>query len=227
MKHSQSGSALIYAILAIALLGILTLSLSKGGNEQGSQKKQTQLISELSGQIDFITSAIQECVINYPTQDAALTSADQKNPPYPLFPNQAYFSTSTPGPAAAHLVEFIRCPGNPGGAGPNSKNHARIFTSSAGKFMPQPAPLFGPWWYYNYVDGVFFYVCTNKTDPYLTTALKKLESKYSACEVDYLDGRSGAFNMSTDGFQVLNSEQCFRYWIVRKPTAIPAEIGCN
>lgn len=211
--NKQSGSALIYAIVAIALLGILTLTLSKGGNEQSSQKKQTQLISELSNQIDFIASAIQECIINYPNQDANLDASGwQYNKPYPITADAPYFNGQTPGPASMALAEFIRCPGNPGGAGPNSKNHTMIFSGSTGKFFPPPPQFFDGWFYVNNDAGVYLNIGTAKTDPYIVSALQKLDAKYAPCEADFSNGAS---------FVCPNNYKCFTYWIIRKPAAPP------
>lgn len=214
--NRQSGSALIYAIVAIALLGILTFTLSKGGGEQGSQKKQTQLISDLSGQINFITSAIQECVINYPNQDTSLDASGwQYNKPFPITPDAPYFNGLTPGPAPAPLAEYIRCPGNPGGNGPNSKNHARIFGASTNKFFPPAPNLFDGWFYVNDSRGVHLNIGTGRSDPYLATALQKLDAKYAPCEADYFDGAVNGGGICPSTYK------CFTYWIVRKPAAPP------
>ena len=233
-KQGQNGSALIYILIAIALLALLTSSLMEPSNQQAQSQNQSNLITEMQSQISFISSAVQECVINYPNQDSALTTTQQKNAPYPINPNDPYFASSTPATAANGNVENIRCPGNPGGAGATSKNHAKIFGGSSGKFLPPPPNLMDAWVYYNGADGVFIYTSTTKTDAYITAALTKLDAKYSPCEADVIDASSAAVNMSTDTTpgasgvrQCASGARCFRFWIIRKPTAVPAVTACN
>lgn len=50
-----------------------------------------------------------------------LTATEQKNPPYPIDPTLSYFSGSTPDEADDTSVQWIRCPGNPGGDGPKQQ----------------------------------------------------------------------------------------------------------
>lgn len=236
MIKKQNGSALIYILIAIALLALLTTSLMEPSNQQNQSQGASNVISELQGQIGLINSAIQECVLNYPNQDSELTATQQKNAPYPINPNDPYYTSQSADPvvAANSNAEFIRCPGNPGGSGPTNQNHARIFGGTSGKFLPPPPNLFNAWDYYNGADGVFIMISSSKTDAYIGTALTKLDAKYAACEAEYIDATSSTVNLSNDTTPGAGSNRtcpsgnrCFRYWIIRKTTAIPVDATCN
>ena len=230
---SRSGSALVYILIAIALLGVLTVSLMEPASQQSQAQNSTNTVSEISSQVTLISSAIQECVLTYPNQDPTLATPPQQNPPYPINPKDTYLSVTTP-VTPDNSVRYIRCPGNnPGGA--NSNNHARIFGSSSGKNLPPPPNLFGEWEYYNGVDGVFFFIATSRTDSFLDSALQKLNAKYATCEADVIDASGGAVNLSSDttgtGGSIAvrtcpNGSKCFRYWVIHKSTSVAKETNC-
>ena len=232
----QSGSALIYILIAVALLAALTVSLMEPSNQQGQSQNATGLITTLDSQVSFITSSIQECVLSKPDQDSELTTTQQKNAPYPINPKDPYFTAQSAVPAVATTdkVSEIRCPGNPGGTGPNNQNHAKIFGGSSGKFLPAPPSLFGDWTYYNGADGVFIMISSNKSDAYIQTALTRLDSMYSNCEADVTNRLSGgAVNMSSDtvpgdaGAKTCAAGNiCFRYWMIQKASAIQVSASC-
>jgi type II secretory pathway pseudopilin PulG len=229
------GSALIYILIAVALLAALTVSLMEPSNQQSQSQNVGNVTSEIESQISFISSTIQECVLGYPDQDSELTVTQQKNPPYPINPRDPYFNaqSATPGTEANNNVEFIRCPGNPGGSGPTNQNHARLFGSTSGKFLPPAPNLFTPWQYYNGADGVFIVTSTNKTDAYLQTALTRLNDNFSACEAEAIDATGAAVNLTTDTTpgdsgvrQCPSGSRCFRYWIILKAGAVHTEASC-
>ncbi len=232
---NASGSALIYILIAIALLAVLTASLIEPASQQSQTQSSTNLVSDLQSQISLISSTIQECVLSYPDQDSELTSTQQKNAPYPINPMDPYYTTqsATPAVATSNAASGIRCPGNPGGTGPTNQNHAKMFGGSSGKFLPPAPNLFGDWEYYSGADGVFIFISTNKTDSYITSALTKLNAKYSKCEADWQDATSGAVNLSSDTIggaaavrKCASGYKCFRYWIIQKATAVNADAGC-
>ncbi|PJF20463.1 MAG: hypothetical protein CUN56_16050, partial [Phototrophicales bacterium] len=137
-------------------------------------------------------SAIQECVLTYPSGDTGLIGTS--NVPYPINPSSAYFTPAPKSGAAANdQVRNIMCPGNPG----NSNDHAPIFGGTSGKFFPPAVNLFGEWEYYSGVDGVFFYTSTDKTDAFLQTALVKLDDQYSECEADVIDTSAGQIELTS------------------------------
>ena len=219
----QSGSALVYILIAIALLAALTVSFMEPSGQQAQSQSSTRVVSELYNQVSTIQSAIQECVLIYPAEDSGLTTIEQKNSPYPINPLDEYFdnNAAVPASAADNAVSGIRCSGNPGGANPS---HATIFSGASGKFMPPPPSLFGAWEYYNGADGVFFFIATDKTDPYLATALDKLDNKFAECEADVIDATAGVINLSSDSMPSVppgvrtcpDGNRCFRVWMILK-----------
>ena len=218
-KH-QKGSALVYILIAIALLAALTATFMDSSSQQTSSQNTFNTVTDLKSQINLIRSSVQECVLTYPEGDAGpdgntgLRSPVTPNYSYPINPSSAYF-TAPATPAADDGVENIRCPGNPG----NSKLHASIFGGTSGKFLPPAPSLFQNWTYYSGVDGVFFFISTNKTDPYLAAALEKLDDQFSECEADIINNSagSGGMDLTTDGTTgpaCPASSRCLRVWMI-------------
>lgn len=233
---SERGSALIYILIAVALLAALTVSLMEPSGQQAQSQNATNVFTELDGQVGFITSAISECVLTHPDQDSELTTTEQQNAPYPINPSDPYFDNQSADPLSDpdDTVKYIRCPGNPGGSGSNNQDHARIFGGASGKFMPPAPALFGEWEYYNGADGVTITISSSKTDPYIESALQRLDDKFSECEAEVIDRRSsGALSITTDttpgssgARECAGGAICFRYWIIQKSTAIHQDTDC-
>lgn len=211
-KTSQRGSALIYILIAIALLGALTATFMDSSSQQTSSQNTFNYVTEIQSQANFIRSAIQECVLTYPAGDAALIGG--LNAPYPLNPSDPYLLNP-----AGSLVENIRCPGNPG----DSNNHAKIFGGSSGKFLPPPPKLFDKWYYQSNIDGVWIELPTNKTDAFLKNALTKLDDLFAECEADVVDATGAQRQMVSDWSDVCQQGYyCFRVRLTAKPTAVYA-----
>ncbi len=213
-NSSQKGSALVYILIAIALLAALTATFMDSSSQQTTSQNTFNTVTDLNSQVNFIRSAVQECVLTYPAGDSTLVTSFE-TVPYPLNPSSTYLDT----PAANNQAKFLRCPGNPG----NSNNHAVIFGGSSGKFMPPAPALFSDWVYYNGPDGVFFYTATNKSDAYLQTALAKLDDQYSECEADVINATAGAQNLTTaggSGPNCANTNTCFRVWMIAQTSNI-------
>lgn len=222
----EQGSALIYILIAVALLAALTVAFMEPSSQQSQSQNIHKTVTALQDQVAFIQSAIQDCVLMYPEGEnttAYLTDAGSgglTDPdavvPYPLKPNSTHLDT----PDADRLVKNIRCPGNPGG----SDDHADIFSSAQGRFLPPPPDLFEEWQYYNGKDGVFFWTSTDKTDAYLEAALDKAEELYAECEADVIDATGGAVDLetATSTVQCASGHRCFRYFMVRIGTGAPA-----
>ncbi|HOO51904.1 MAG TPA: hypothetical protein PLK94_11510 [Alphaproteobacteria bacterium] len=232
----NQGSALIYILVAVALLAALTVSLMEPSGQQAQSQNATNVFTELDGQIGFITAAISECVLTHPDQDSELTTTEQENAPYPINPSDPYFDSQTADPPTDpdDTVKFIRCPGNPGGSGSNNQDHARIFGGASGKFMPPAPAMFGEWEYYNGADGVAITISSSKTDSFIESALTRLDDRFAECEAEVIDQRGAAsLNITTDTTPGAGAERacaagsiCFRYWIIQKATAIHQDAGC-
>jgi len=214
-KKKESGSALVYILIAIALLAALTASFMQPSSQQTSSQNIATTAADLKAQADFIRTAIQDCVLIHSGGDQSDPDTVLTNHPYPLNPDDAYLD----GPAGNTEVANVRCPGNPG----NSNDHARIFGVMTGKSLPAPPAMFEPWEYYSDTDGVFFYTRTSKSDAFLRTALERLDENFAECEADLVDASGGAVGMTSHGARSCPAGNlCFRVWMIAKPSATTA-----
>lgn len=219
--HCERGSALIYILIAVALLAALTVVFMEPSSQQSQSQNVHKVVTEIKDQAAYIQAAIQECILTYPGGDNTIdTTGGGTDPsalaPYPLKPTSTHFSS----PDADRSVKYLRCPGNPG----NDPDHADIFSGVSGKFLPPPPALFEDWQYYNGKDGVFFWIETDKSDAFLEAAIDKLDEMYSECEADAIDATGGAVDIETAVSTVScsNGARCFRYWMVRNGAGAPA-----
>lgn len=223
--HRERGSALIYILIAIALLAALTVAFMEPSSQQGTNQNQFKAVSEISSQVEFIRAAVQECVLSFPEGDDSIsTTGDEPdaNEAYPINPNSTHYTTATIGPAGNRNVSGLRCSGNPGCNDDTppvcDNNHAPIFTGASGKFMPPPPALFGPWQWYNDTDGVFFWIATDKSDAYLRSALEKLDEQYDECEVDVIDATAADVALVSNDASVKcdSGSLCFRVHMITR-----------
>lgn len=225
-RKAESGSALVYILIAIALLAALTYTFMEPSSQQTSSQNTFKTVTSVASQMDLIRATIQECVLSYPRGDTTIVNSGggatdlgaRKN--FPINPDSDHYTTATPGKSGDRLVRNIRCPGNnPGGGG--VKNHVLLFSGAGGKFLPVKPDLFSDWQYYNGNDGVFFWTSTDKTDAFLLAALKKLDEQNSECEVDIIDATAGAEDLDSDTtLECAAGSVCFRVWMFSRPSAV-------
>lgn len=216
--NKQNGSALIYILVAIALLAALTASFMRSPTQQASSQNIVTAVSDLKSQSDFIRSAIQECILIYPGGDQSTPGKILRNNPYPINPSSTYFTSPSD---SENFVRDVRCPGNPG----MTADHSRIFGVTTGKSLPPPPNLFEDWSYYSGVDGVFFYTRTSKSDAFLKTAVQRLDEEFALCEADIIDASSSSVNMTSEGSNgpsCASGSVCFRVWMIARPSASDA-----
>ncbi len=214
-RNTEHGSALVYILIAIALLAALTVTFMEPSSQQTSSQNSFKTVTAIKSQIDSIRTAIQECVLSYPQGDNSIDNGGAGTDPgarkyYPIKPNSTHFSSATIGPTAGRLVQDIRCPGNPGSG---DENHVKIFGGVSGKFLPPPPALFDDWEYYNGTDGIFIWTKTNKTDAFVDTAMQKLDDQMAECEADIVDASSSAIDLDSDSpaeVQCPSGYMCFR-----------------
>lgn len=222
----QTGSALVYILIAIALLAALTVTFMEPSSQQTSSQNTYKLASDLKAQADFITSSVQECVLSWRGGDITIDATPTGSDPgaskiYPINPDSTHFTAATPGRAGNRKVSGLRCPGNPG----DDHDHAPLFSGISSKFMPPPPDLFEDWQWYNGTDGVFFWTQTAKTDPYIQTALTKVDEMFSDCEADIIDATGGIVKLdspaSGEVVECPNGYTCFRIRMTRLTSAVP------
>lgn len=226
----EKGSALVYILIAIALLAALTVSFMEPSSQQTTSQNAFKTVSSIQGQIDTIRSAVQECILLYPNGDSTIDTSGSgtdidANTRYPISPNSTHLPAALR--SGDRLARNIRCPGNNGGTG-NENQHEKLFSGGAGKFLAPAPDLFEDWQYYNGTDGVFYWVRTTKSDAFVASALAKLDEKFSECEADVIDTSEGASgNKALDSAGTVNcthpasgSALCFRVWLVQNATAV-------
>ena len=224
----ERGSALVYILIAIALLAALTVTFMEPSSQQTSSQSGFKTATAVQSQIDTIRSAIQECVLRYSNGDSSIPNGSSESEEgarqeYPINPDSSYLPASYQ--SGDRLVKNIRCPGD--NAGGSANEHQLIFGGSSGKFMPATPDLFEDWQYYNGNDGVFFWTYTTKTDSFLQSSLEKLDEKFSECEVDVITSGGSATNLDSDGLVSCPANStCFRVWMIMdSDTAVHADNG--
>lgn len=240
-RQAQRGSALVYILIAIALLAALTVSFMEPSSQQAQSQNTFKLTSELSSQIEFIRTSVQECVVLHSGGDSGIVPALGGHAPgankvFPIDPRSTRLNVADRSTETMSLVRELRCPGNPGDTMapcavapfeypcPQTPTafHEPIFAGNSGKFLPPPPPLFGPWQWYNGVDGIFFWIASSKTDAYIQTALDKLNEQYGECEADVVKASGSAIGMDNAGTAMCpDGSTCFRLWMVTRNAAAP------
>lgn len=213
------GGALIYILIAIALLAALTASFIEPSSQQSRSQNAFKLAAEIDSQMQVIRSGIQNCILLHPEGDSSINASSTTDTgyhaPFPLNPNSTHLPTTPVNYRASDMkVQSIRCPGQNGGVSALNQ-HSLIFGGASGNFLPAIPALFEDWVYFNgsgtvlgdAVDGVYFLLETTKSDPYLGESLQKVDGKLAGCEADYIvgDGTNGCTNGS----------QCLRIWTKR------------
>lgn len=213
-KRAQRGSALVYILIAVALLAALTVTFMEPSSQQTQSQGSFRIVSQLSSQVEFMRATVQECILAHPKGDrGAMTAGVQNHNPYPLMPNSEYFDDECGAneSTADTLMKDIRCPGDPG----DDACHTQIFSGARNKFMPPAPDLFSDWRYYNGADGVFVWIQTDKTDAYLESAIDKIEEGYAKCEADKIVSAGSATDMTSDNANVVcpANTKCLRIWM--------------
>ena len=235
--HTQSGSAFVYILIAIALLAALTVTTMQSSSQSSQTQNATKVVSQLNSQIGFIQSAVQECVISHPGGAAGYNTGDNSNngsgtwganAPYPVNPNAAPLMSND----TDRKVKNIRCPGDHPSS--DSNDHADIFGGSSGRFLPPAPDLFKDWKWYNGKEGVFFWIATEKSDPFIETAFDKLNEKMADCQVDWNTNLGMPADDDGDDAAVstpdcTTDEKCLRYWMVINSSGSPVhkETSCQ
>ena len=219
--QNESGSALVYILIAIALLAALTVTFLEPSGQQASSQNIVKTITGIRTQADFIRSAIQECVLSYPQGDDTIDISgggtdEGARQNYPIQPNSSHFDVDDR--ASDILARNLKCPGRQDG--PDVNDHARLFGGTSGKFMPPPPDLFENWEYYNGNDGIFIWTHTTKTDAFITTALTKLDDEFSECEADVIVGGGSVHLDSDDTIDCLANTVCFRIRMITNSDAV-------
>lgn len=215
--RSSRGSALIYILIAIALIAALTAMFMQPASQQTRSQNSFKLAAELNGQVQMVRAAIQDCILQYAEGDNGTSAISGYHANYPLEADDTYLAT----PASDKNVANIRCPGNnPGGA--NANDHVLMFGGNSGRFMPATPAMFTPWTYRNGTNmsidgvtftGVFFQINSNATDAFVGESMEKVDSQFTQCESDYVVG--------TGSNGCPSGNKCLRVWVKRVAPVCP------
>lgn len=200
----QKGSALLYILIAIALLAALTVSFMDDSAQQQTRTQSTfRVAQDIVSQHSMIRTSIQQCMLEFPQGDAAITTANAMA----VYPNDSDGTT----PIAAST---LTCPGS-------TASDKALFGAATSRFLPKAPDAMDEWEYANvgstaqtiygqsYQNSVFYVLKSNKTDPFIDEAFKKVDEQLSACEVEYLDSSSSTVAGCSAGYR------CLRFMLVR------------
>ena len=210
----QKGGALIYILIAVALLAALTSTMIGDGGQSSRTQNSFRLGQELNSQSRVIRSAIQDCVLRFTKGDAADIAEADYNNPYPLNPSSTEFTS----PAADDKVSRLQCPGTSATSGATGNDDYHDLFGGSGEFagyLPPKPDLMDDWTYFNgdatvhgvRLDGVYFQITSDKSDPQIGESMDRIDNLMASCEVDYIDG--------TGSNSCENGTKCLRYWIIR------------
>ena len=219
----QKGGALIYILIAIALLAALTVSFTQDGGQSSRTQNSFKLASTLTSQSRLVRSAIQDCILRFPEGDGADISEVGYIDPYPLNPASTEFTTS----ATNNNVSGLACPGTGVSGNGDVDDHTALFSGSGefSSYLPSPPDLMEDWTYFNGnatggsqiygmdFNGIFFQIQSDKSDPFIGESMQKVDELMAACEVDHQIGDG------TNGCE--NNHQCLRFWIIRNGSTGP------
>ena len=235
-RKSERGSALVYILIAIALLAALTVTFMEPSSQQTSSQSGFRTATEVKSQIDVIRSSVQECILRYAGGDQSIDNSSTGTDPfarkeYPINPSSshlpsAYTASTVIAAGEERAVKHLRCPGHRDSA---ANEHQPVFGGNTGKYLPAPPSLFNEWQWYNGQDGVFFWIATNKSDAYLESALEKIDENYSECEADLIDATAGDVDMDSDSTAQATCPDgsiCFRVWMINTRDGKHADAGC-
>ncbi|MEM7679762.1 MAG: hypothetical protein AAF182_02000, partial [Pseudomonadota bacterium] len=226
--RSNKGSALVYILIAIALLAALTVTFMEPSSQQTSSQNTFKTVSSVKRQADFIQSALQECILSFSDGDNEIDTSESGTDPgartnYPIAPNSEYYDGSEDGQYNNRFVRNLRCPGDKLEPEPTNE-HQKMFGGGGGKFLPPAPDFFSEWKYYNGTDGVYYWIETDKSDAFLTTALKRIDDNFSECEADVINATGGAIDLDSGSpaqTQCPNNSLCLRVWLIsNRSTAV-------
>jgi len=207
---SQRGSIFAYILIAIALMGLLIITLSGGPQKSAETGQLDELTDGIQSDLKTIVSMINDCAINYPApvdrngdglicSDSTVASPDpchavavidNPNPPFPLY-NNALDATAYG--ATAVNINTIICPGAPGAVKPS------IFSSTTAQKLTKLDVLSTTSTYIvKYLndvnEGVLISVTPRGTPSALwPEVMARLNSRYSPCQANTAAGGNGTF----------------------------------
>lgn len=208
-KSRESGSIIVYIMIAIFLMGVLIFAATGGPkkNVQTQQLDEAGIIFDAD--IKTVENGIADCVLNHPHPtdvdgNGVINATDNANPPFPV-----YGDLSTGGTTGDAITD-IKCPGASG--------HPVIFNDlDVGRSFRalKDTTLYTTTYVSDATEGVYISIVRSSANALWDETISRLNNKYSACKAATSTTELGCGN------------GCFFYWIKRPATStIAVEAGC-
>lgn len=216
-RHAgERGSMVTYILIAIFLVGILTLTLSEGPKKSAMTQQLDGMTMAIKGDLDTIEASINDCVLLYPTaidlnNDGTTNTTDNANVPFPVIYASGSYSTNG---ALANAV----CPGMPPTpltGNPTVKQ--QIIGISAGRTLRMlgDTATYTTTLANDSTEGVMIKIVPTAANATWTEAAQRINSRYSTCKA------------AVDTTSLPCANTCLYFWIKRLPTSTTAvEAGC-
>ena len=171
-RRRSRGFILGYILMALILLGVVTVGLSRLRDEQTDAEQVERARQTLSDNLGAIRSQVMLCAAANSTDTAGLVAA------MPLSADAE----------DGDLLVDVACPAL-GGDG------VKLFDGTNAVFVPDPPPGFEPWRYVNQLSGggsgdIFAY--TSTSDATGVAAVNRLSKSVSASQLQVTVGADGA-----------------------------------
>lgn len=207
-KSRESGSIIVYILIAIFLTGVLIFTATSGAKKSAQTQQLEEAGIAFDADIKTIENGITDCVLNHPDPDingdGAVDATDGDNPPFPVYGD--LFSGGTTGDA----ITDIRCPGANGQ--PVIFNDLDIGRSF---HALRDTTLYTTTYVNDATEGVYVFIVRSSANALWDETISRLNDKFSTCKAAVSTTELGCAN------------GCLFYWIKRPATStIAVEAGC-
>ncbi len=203
--QAESGSIIVYLIMAIVLTGALIAYMTQGTSKDPLAQQLDETMQYLDIDIKTIESSINDCVLAYPNavdinNDGTKNATDNPNAPFPL-----YGDLSSGGSGTA--LSAIKCPGAPAA-------QQVIFNNNPGRNLRLLSSAdYTVTYLSDGTEGIKISVVRASTSDVWLEAISRMNTKLAACRAE----------ISTSGGC---ANGCFYLWIKRRSTSVATEGGC-
>lgn len=222
--NKQDGNIITYILIAIFILGLLTLAVTEGPKKSAVTMQLDKSIQILLNGFTSIESAANQCALLYPTpididNDGDTDTSDNPNPPYPII----YRSIS--GYTTSGALNRVICPGTPPTpltvpTVPDPKQYLFTTQSNNAFQMMGNTTLFTASYLTSTSEGIYLEIqsadAANTLWPEVAT---RVNAVLSACKAAVV----------TTGGICTATNPCLYYWIKRPATSTIGmpEAGCT
>lgn len=212
--NSQQGSVIAYILLAVFLIGVLTITMMEGPKRSAQTQQLDELGLQLADDIALIESMMAECTLMHPSPvdidgDGDKDATDNPNAPLPLIYDS---TTGYADPVTGPIAKAI-CPGAPPTplTPPDIATDRQLVASARGgrsfRILNNTA-LYTTTYTSDTTEGVYVRLTRASANELWTEALSRLNDKYSACKAVAVTAAGDCVN------------GCFYYWIKRDDDSV-------